>query len=97
MTRPVQRVGDPNSAGGIGVLGHPNITVNGRLMMKKMSPVTPHPCCGLPGCFIHCVAQAALPGSMTVTANGVRVLRDGDRDTCLHARVAGSHNVVCGG
>ena len=95
--KPVQRKGDPNSAGGIGVLGHPNITVNGRLMLKRMSPVTPHPCCGAPGCSKHCCAFAANPGSMTVIANGVRVLRDGDVDTCGHARVAGSFNVVCGG
>ena len=97
MTRPVQRVGDINSGGGVGILGHMNITVNGRLMMKKMSPVTPHPCCGLPGCAIHCCAQAANPGSMTVIANGVPVLRDGDVDTCGHPRVQGSFNVVCGG
>ena len=95
MTRPVQRQGDPNSAGGIGIVGHPNITVNGRLMLLFMSPVTAHKPCPIP--FIHCIAQAAIPGSLTVTANGVPVLRDGDRDTCLHARVAGSHNVVCGG
>jgi len=97
MTRPVQRQWDPNSAGGVGTQGHNNITVNGRLMMKRMSPVTPHPCCGAPRCAIHCSAQAANPGSMTVTANGVRVLRNGDRDTCAHARVGGSYNVVCGG
>jgi len=95
--KPVQRRGDPNSAGGIGVLGHPNITVNGRLMLKRMSPVTPHPCCGAPGCSKHCCAFAANPGSMTVTATGVRVLRDGDKDTCGHSRVKGSFNVVCGG
>ena len=94
---PVQRRGDPKSAGGIGVLGHPNITVNGRLMLKRMSPVTPHPCCGAPGCSKHCCAFAANPGSMTVIANGVRVLRDGDTDTCGHSRVKGSFNVVCGG
>ena len=95
MTRPVQRVGDPNSAGGIGVLGHPNITVNGRLMLLFMSPVTPHPPC--PIVPIHCCANAALPGSMTVTANGVPVLRDFDVDTCGHPRILGSFNVVCGG
>ena len=96
-TRPVQRMGDINSGGGVGILGHFNITVNGRPMLKFMSPVTPHPCCGFPGCEIHCFALAAFPGSTSVTANGVPVLRDFDVDTCFHPRILGSFDVVCGG
>jgi len=99
MTRPVQRVGDRNSGGGIARSGHSNITVNGRLMLKKMSAVTPHTCCPLcpkkPVCCKHCSARAAKPGSTTVTANGVSVLRSGDKDTCGHRRIQGSFNVMC--
>jgi hypothetical protein len=99
--RPVQRQWDPNAGGGLGTQGHSNITVNRRLMMKYMTPVTPHWCCPLcgliPACCPHCYARAAFPGSISVTANGVPVLRDFDIDTCGHPRVRGSHNVVCGG
>lgn len=92
MGKPVVRVGDINSAGGVVVQGHPNITVNGRLAAKQGSRVTPHPCCGAPGCNIHCVAIAAYPGSRLVTMNGIPTLRIGDKDTCGHPRATGSPN-----
>ena len=92
--KPVVRVGDANSGGGIATTPHMNITVNGRPMAKWLSAVTPHPPCPKPA--IHCSAKAAFPGSKKVTANGVPVMRVGDKDTCGHARAKGSMNVVCG-
>ena len=91
---PVVRVGDINSGGGAVIQGHLNVIVNSIPMAQFMSPVTPHPPCPLVP--IHCGAVAAFPGSSKVTANGKRVLRVGDFDTCFHPRMTGSRNVVCG-
>jgi uncharacterized Zn-binding protein involved in type VI secretion len=90
----VVRVGDINSAGGSAVAGHPNILVNYRPAAVQGSPVTPHPCCGQPGCGIHCAANAAFPGKFTVLLNGIPTLRTGDTDTCGHTRATGSFDVV---
>jgi len=90
----VVRVGDINSAGGSAVAGHPNILVNYRPAAVQGSPVTPHPCCGAPGCGIHCAATAAFPGKSTVLMNGIPTLRTGDTDTCGHTRATGSFDVV---
>lgn len=90
MGRPVVRVGDINSAGGVAVQGHPNITVNGRLAARQGSRVTPHKPCPKPP--IHCSATAAFPGSRLVTMNGIPTLRIGDVDTCGHPRATGSPN-----
>ena len=94
MGRPIVRLGDINSAGGKLVSGHMNITVNGRPAGKQGGRVTPHPCCGLPGCDIHCKATAAYPGSFKVTMNGIPALRIGDIDTCFHQRATGSMNTT---
>ena len=89
------RRGDINSAGGVAIQGHANVTCNGKQVARQGSKVTPHFCCGLPGCAIHCSATAAYGGSSTVTANGIRVLRkSSDIDTCGHSRAQGSPNVV---
>jgi len=90
----IVRKGDANTAGGEVIKGHPNITVNGKLLAKFMSSVTPHPPC--PDVPVHCAAKAAFPGSIKVIANGIPALRVGDTDSCGHARAAGSTNVVCG-
>ena len=94
MTNPVVRVGDTNSGGGAALTPHTNITVNGKPLAKFMSVVTPHPLC--PIFPEHCIAFAAFPGSIKVIANGTPALRVGDIDTCLHPRITGSLNVVCG-
>jgi uncharacterized Zn-binding protein involved in type VI secretion len=91
---PVVRKGDANSGGGQVTKGHLNITVNGKLLARKGSPVTAHPPC--PFVLSHCRATAATPGSIKVTANGIRVLRVRDRDSCGHERSEGSLNVICG-
>ena len=90
----IVRKGDANSAGGVVIQGHRNITVNGKLLARNMSSVTPHPPC--PIVPVHCAALAAFPGSIKVIANGTPALRVGDIDTCGHARATGSLNVVCG-
>jgi uncharacterized Zn-binding protein involved in type VI secretion len=94
MSRPLQRLGDINAAGGKIILGHFNVTCNGRPTAKYMSLVTPHPSC--PKVKKHCAAKAAFPGSFKVKINGSPAIRDGDTDTCGHPRVMGSNNVRCG-
>lgn len=89
---PVQRQGDPNSSGGVNTAGVASVRVNGRPIVVPGISVTPHPCCGRPGCGIHCSAVTS-GGSGTVRAGGKAVIRDGDSDTCGHPRVAGSATV----
>lgn len=89
----VQRVGDPNTAGGIVVSGIASVRVNGRAIVVPNMPVTPHPCCGQPGCGIHCSATTS-GGSGSVRAGGRPVIRTSvDIDTCGHPRASGSPNV----
>jgi uncharacterized Zn-binding protein involved in type VI secretion len=89
----VQRLGDPNTAGGIVTSGVASVRVNGRPIVIPGMPVTPHFCCGQPGCGIHCSAVTSM-GSPNVRAANSPVIRTGiDLDTCGHARAGGSPNV----
>ena len=63
----VQRQGDPNSSGGVNTSGVASVRVNGRPIVVPGISVTPHPCCGQPGCGIHCSAVTS-GGSGTVRA-----------------------------
>jgi uncharacterized Zn-binding protein involved in type VI secretion len=94
--KPVQRIGDFSSGGGIIASGgHSNILVNGRPAAKQFDLVTPHWGCGPKGPQ-HCVCfTLAMPGSKTVRANGQPLILAGDKDTCIsHSRVMGSTNVL---
>jgi uncharacterized Zn-binding protein involved in type VI secretion len=89
----VQRQGDANAAGGVATSGVPTVRVNGRLIVVPGISVTPHPCCGQPGCAIHCSA-VTVGGSGSVRAGGKPVIRtSADSDTCGHPRAGGSPNV----
>ena len=92
----VVRKGDINGAGGVAIGASSDVFVNGRGVVYPGSPVTPHPCCGAPGCDMHCVAVVIGPGSSTVLVNGKRVIRKGDSDSCGHSRATSSPNVICG-
>ncbi len=85
----VQRQGDPNSAGGIAINGVASVRVNGRPIMVNARSVTPHPCCGNPGCGAHCNARTA-NGTSVVRVQGIPVVYTGCNDTCGHPRVGGS-------
>lgn len=91
----VVRKGDANSAGGIATSGSADVLVNGRGVVPPGTSVTPHPCCGAPGCGIHCAASTS-GGSATVFANGKPIILVGDSDTCGHPRAQGSPNVFIG-
>ena len=61
--------------------------------VPRASAVTPHPCCGAPGCSIHCAANVT-GGSPTVYAEGKPVHKVMDTDTCGHPRVQGDTRVL---
>lgn len=89
----VQRQGDPNTAGGINVSGVASVRTNFRPTVIPGIGVTPHPCCGNPGCGIHCSAVTT-GGSGDVRAGGSPVIRTGvDVDSCGHPRAGGSGDV----
>jgi hypothetical protein len=91
----VQRVGDPNSGGGIAVgPGHNNVLINGRPAAIPATPFTPHIGCN-PKFPIHCFGVIALTGqAKTVFANGIPLVLDGGKDSCKsHARKMGSTDV----
>ena len=91
----VVRRGDVNSAGGAATQGARSVLANGRAVVGPGVRVTPHPCCGAPGCHMHCVAVTT-GGSGSVIAEGKPVILVGDVDTCGHNRIQGSPDVVAG-
>jgi uncharacterized Zn-binding protein involved in type VI secretion len=91
----VVRKGDVNSAGGVATSGIPTVLANGRPVVPPGTSVTPHPCCGAPGCGAHCGATTTT-GSSTVLANGKPVVFVGSPDSCGHARETGSPDVIVG-
>ncbi len=91
----VVRTGDINIAGGAATVGELSVLVNGRPVIGPGSPVTPHPCCGLPLCFIHCVAVTTI-GSTSVTAGGKPIVYQGSPDSCGHPRLTCSLDVNVG-
>lgn len=89
----VQRLGDPNSAGGAITSGVASVRVNGRPIAVSGARVTAHPCCGAKGCPpVHCSA-VTVGTAATVRAGGRPVVITGNVDTCGHARAGGSLNV----
>ena len=91
----VQRQGDTNTAGGVARGGVASVRVNNRPIIVNGCSVTPHPCCGQPGCGAHCSATTR-GGIPTVRAGGIPINVTGNPDTCGHPRAAGSPNVRAG-
>jgi len=92
----IQRVGDPNTAGGVILTGDPTVLVNGRPIAVIGAKVTPHPCCGAKNCPpIHCSAVTTSK-TATVLVDGRPIVLTGDIDTCGHARISGSVDVIVG-
>jgi uncharacterized Zn-binding protein involved in type VI secretion len=92
----VCRVGDRNAAGGVILNGDATVLINNRPVAILGSKVTPHPCCGSEGCPpIHCAASTTSTNG-TVLVNRKPIVTLGDVDTCGHARVGGSADVVVG-
>ena len=99
MGKGVQRIGDPNSGGGIALgPGHFDVLINGRPALIPATPFTPHigcnplkpiHCIGLVGVIPGGVAGAAMKAATTGTvgssvfANGIPLVLDGDGDSCI--------------
>lgn len=94
--KPVQRVGDLSSGGGIALgPGHNNVRINGRPALKPNTLFTPHIGCS-PKAPQHCIGVVAIVGNAsTVRANGEPLVIAGAKDSCLsHSRIMGSTNVL---
>jgi uncharacterized Zn-binding protein involved in type VI secretion len=92
----VCRVGDRNAVGGVILNGDPTVLVNNRPVAILGSRVTPHPCCGQKGCPpTHCSATTTSTNAQ-VLVNGKPIVTFGDIDTCGHARMGGSRDVIVG-
>ena len=83
----VQRVGDPNAAGGIIEAGVPSVLVNFRPIAVLGSPVGPH----AEYAWAACTAT-----QFSVLANLKPVCTSATVDTSGYGRVAGSENVIIG-
>ena len=93
MRRSVHRIGDKNTAGGAATQPRRRVLSRGRPLAKFRSKVTPHPCCGVPGCNSHCVAKIG-GRARTTLAEGKPVHVTGDGDTCGHRRAMGDLRVL---
>ena len=90
------RVGDPNNAGGLVIgPGALSVFINGRPAALSGDRVSPHFCCGKPGCSIHCAAITTI-GSTGVFADGRPIVYQGSPDSCGHVRALGSTDVIVG-
>lgn len=87
-------IGDINAAGGAAVAPRPTVLSSFRPLAMFMSPVTPHPCCGAPGCSIHCAATIGTAKAVNVLAEGTPIHTVGDVDICGHPRVTGDFTVI---
>jgi len=93
MTFPIVRLGDRNGAGGKTTGARKSVKSSGISLAAYRSGVTPHPCCGSPGCSVHCNAKVT-GGAPTVYAEGKPVHIVSDSDTCSHKRAQGDKKVL---
>lgn len=77
----VVRKGDTNTVGGAVMIGASTVFAEGSEVALPNAPVTPHPCCGFPGCNSHCNATTT-GGSSTVFAEGQPIITSDDFDSC---------------
>lgn len=91
----VVRRGDTNTAGGVALEGATKSFAQGNAIMQPHQPVTPHPCCGAPGCGAHCSARTK-GGSSKVFVEGLPVIHTEDFDTCGHKRNTHAPKVFVG-
>jgi uncharacterized Zn-binding protein involved in type VI secretion len=94
--RPVARANaDTVVGGGLMTFGSTNVFVNTIPAVLFGSPITPHGCCGSPGCEIHC-SSTIVGGSTNVFVNNIPSVRLGDPSVCGDPVITGSPNVFFG-
>lgn len=88
------RDGDINAGGGVAMGGAGSVYINGDRAGQPGMFVTPHFPCS-PKAPQHCIAFTT-GGAATVSVEGAPLLRQGDKDSCGHARMTGSSDVLVG-
>lgn len=81
----VAKIGDVVDGNGIIIgPGHLNVRINGIPLARYGDAITPHSCCGVPGCEAHCAATL-LPGSrkLNIKVNGETIIVQSDFATCF--------------
>jgi uncharacterized Zn-binding protein involved in type VI secretion len=88
------RVGDPNTEGGVALVGAGTVFINGIPAAKEGNPVSCHPPFGP----LHCPDAdiVKMTTGHLVYIEGVPAITEGDVDSCGHARAAGSGNTNIG-
>lgn len=86
---------DKTIGGGILLNGSINVFINNIPASFLGSQVSPHGCCGEPGCEIHC-SSVIITGSSTVFVNNIQSIRMGDSASCGDPIISGSPNVFFG-
>lgn len=90
------RVGDVVAGGGSLIFGSNNVFVNNIPVSLIGTPVTPHACCGAPGCDVHCSASVAVSGVTNLFVNNIQPVTVGSVATCGDPVISGSVNVFFG-
>jgi len=91
------RMGDCNNSGGcITEIPQSSVYINNRLAAVEGAIGTSHDGCPLAPIHCHGAWQTA-NGSGSVYIENIPAVREGDIDTCGHARIAGSDDVFIGG
>lgn len=92
VRRPIARVGDKGSHGGVILTGSHNTFVNGRPIAR----VTDLYGCATGGLHPH-GTNPIVTGSKRTTANGLPIARVGDHTACGATIITGSPNTTDGG
>lgn len=90
MGKPIQRLGDKNSGGGVVTKGDPTVLVDGIPICVTGSPVSPHQS------YPTHVGVVTIASQSSVFCNGRPVVTMGDADSCGDTRVGGSSTVSIG-
>jgi len=93
----VARVGDILGKGGLLTFPFsPDVTVNGRPVALMGCVYTPHPCCPVYGCQLHCKG-VTFPFPAGVTINGIYPITKGCYGLCLDKVMTASDDVIIAG
>lgn len=91
------RMGDIVGPGGVISVGIPTVLINGQPAAVVGGLVTPHACCGAPGCPpTHC-ASTLVQCAPTVLINGIPSTYVGCVTLCGHPIITGAPGVIITG
>ena len=93
----VVRDGDVNGGGGVCSGGVQSVRVNGRAIAVPGMTVSPHLCCGLPGCIAHCIAKTGKGSASALGGFGGAIASFAGADFLVSAAVSVAEKVIGGG